>query len=434
MPTGIGDYLGERAGDLAVAIVNRRFDQNAAAAVAILAVVALILVFVVRAFACSGPVSEQQYIQIAAGGVEARPQGEVNVIPQISRVTLSAVGDNLMHDSLNEAADAAAGVIGDGAYNYAPMYEAVRDFIGGHDINFIDQETILGGDDLGISGYPEFNTPECVAEQLAGLGWNLVTCATNHALDMGFEGVANNCEVWARQRGVTMAGTYSSAEDRAKVRTFEKGDITFSFLAYTDVINNTELPIKPEYAIAVADQSRMVGDIEAAKKVSDVVIVAMSWGDEDSSEVSASQRELAQLLADEGVDLVLGFGPHVIQPVEWVEGLDARGTPTGHKTLVVFSLGNFISNQMDYPENVEGCFTCAFELNRTTREITIADPAWNVLVNHIDGDYHRVYRLSDYTPELAAQHDVLGDLTDPIGFVRTRTNGIIDGDVVEIVE
>lgn len=348
-------------------------------------------------------------------------------------VSFSAVGDNLMNLPVVQAADANAGDMNDGLYDFTPMYQGVADIVDSHDLNFIDIETILGGDYLGLSGYPSFNSPEAIASEVADFGWNLATTATNHSLDMGIEGINNSSATWAQYPTVTVTGTFASPEDRAHIRTVEKNGITFAFLSYTDYLNGIPVPQGYEYAVATADPDAMVADISRAHELADVVIVAMSWGSENGFEPNENQRYLAQLMADQGVDLVVGFGPHVIQPIEWYQGFDAAGNPTGSQTLVVFSLGNFLSNQPYAYSNVEGCFTCTFERLGNHGPVTLANLAWTPLINHIDGGYHEVFKLRDYTSELAWAHDNLSsEGGDPIEYAWGLTYDVIGPSGVSI--
>ncbi len=341
------------------------------------------------------------------------------------RVTLSAVGDNLMNFPVVEAADANAGEMNDGWYDFTPMYQGVADIVSSHDLNFIDIETILGGDYLGITGYPVFNSPNCIAEQVAGFGWNLATTATNHSLDVGLEGIQNSCNTWANFPQVLETGTFSSQEDRDRIRTCERNGMTFAFLSYTDYLNGYIVPESAPWCVAVASDEAITADVTRAHEVADVVIVAMSWGTENDFYPNDEQRHYAQLLANLGVDLVIGFGPHVIQPIEWHYGADEAGNPTGTSTLVVFSLGNFLSNQPYSYANVEGCFTCAFERLGSKGRATITDLAWTPLINHISSGWHQVFKLKDYTSDLAASHESIGQESDPLGYCYNLTQEII---------
>ncbi len=366
--------------------------------------------------------------------------GEGGVAPTMGEasVSLSAVGDNLMHIPVVNTADYAEGSYGDGLYDFTVLYAGVKDIIDTHDINFIDIETPMGGDERGISGYPSFNTPSDDAADIADFGFNLASTATNHAWDGGLEGIQNMNATWAEHPEVVVTGTFVNQEDRDRIRVFEKNGITFAFLAYQDYLNGYVLPDDLSWAIADSnDRAKVKADIDKAHELAECVIVAMSWGDEYANQPNQSQRDCAQFFADNGVDLVLGFGPHVIQPVEWLDAAHTTGDGAenpfaGHRTLAVFSLGNFVSNQQDAFSNVEGCFTC--NITRDANDaIAIADPTWIPLVNHFSGGAgHTVYQLKNYTEELARQHDVLGSLEDPLGYVRSYTTDYINPEVVNI--
>ena len=342
-----------------------------------------------------------------------------------TRVTLSAVGDNLMNMPVVTAADANAGEVGDGWYDFTPMYAGVADIVGASDLNFIDIETILGGDEAGLSGYPIFTSPSCIAEQVADFGWNLASTATNHSWDMGLAGIENSSATWAAQPGVLETGTFASPEDRERIRMTEVRGMRVAFLAYTDYLNGFELPEGQEWAVATADTDAMASDVSRARaQGADVVIVAMSWGTENATEPNETQRFFAQHLANLGVDVVVGFGPHVIQPVEWVDALDEAGTPTGHSTLVAYSLGNFLSNQPLAVENVEGCLTLTLERLGAHGPVSVTDVAWTPLVNHISAGWHQVFRLADYPEELARTHESLGLEADPVGYAWDLTYAV----------
>lgn len=355
---------------------------------------------------------------------EAEPTPELRE-EQYRRVTLSAVGDHLMNMPVVEAADYNAGEAGDGWYDFTPMYQGVADIVASHDLNFIDIETILGGDYLGLSGYPVFNSPSCIADQVVGFGWNLCTTATNHCLDMGLEGIYNSCATWAQFPQMLMTGTFSSQEDRNRIRTCERQGITFAFLSYSDYFNGYVVPADAPWSVAEAGDDVLTSEVTRAKELADVVIVAMSWGSENDFSPNETQRHYAQLLANLGVDLILGFGPHVIQPIEWYWGYDAAGNPTGSQTLVVFSMGNFLSNQPYSYANVEGCFTCAFERLSTSGPVSIINPMWTPLINHISYGWHQVFKLKDYTYDLAASHESIGLESDPLGYCYDLTEQII---------
>ncbi|MEF9962495.1 MAG: CapA family protein [Erysipelotrichaceae bacterium] len=325
--------------------------------------------------------------------------------PKDSVISFMGVGDNLIHDSIYKEADKLAGAMGDGTYDFTGMYEPVKADIKEADLAFINQETILGGDDLGLSGYPTFNSPSVIASQLNQVGFDLVNTASNHALDKGMLGIENAKATWSKEKNMITAGTYTSNEDRNNIPVIKRKGVTFSFLAYTYGTNGVSLA--NDYCVALFDDARITADVQAAKEVSDVVIVSAHWGDENMNQTNEMQKHYAQLFADLKVDVVIGTHPHVIQPIEWVKGT------TGNETLVVYSLGNFLSGMLDVGNVLGGEINFDFVKNQKSKEIKVKNVKWIPIVTHYNGDSnnimesrnnYKIYRLSDYSEEMAKTH------------------------------
>lgn len=324
-------------------------------------------------------------------------------------VSFIGVGDNLIHEMIYKQADAAAGEMNDGKYDFSEMYSHVKKDIQGADLAYIDQESIIGGDDLGISGYPIFNSPADLAKNVADTGFDIVNTANNHCLDKYQEGIDFSHDIWAKQKGVITAGTYTSQKDRDTIRTIKRKGITFSFLAYTYGTNGIEPP--NPYSVAYFDEDQIRADVKKAKEVSDVVIVSAHWGDENVSAPTAFQKKYAKLFADLDVDVVVGEHPHVIQPVTWIKGKD------GNKTLVIYSLGNFLNGMLDVNNVLGGMIRFDFVKHADNNEITIENVKWDPVISHYTGDASDImnsrknftmYKLSDYTEALAKQHGLNG--------------------------
>ena len=152
--------------------------------------------------------------------------------------------------------------------------------------------------------------------------------------------------------------------------------------------------------IDLIDKDKIRSDVEKLKKVSDVQIVSMHWGTEYSFEPNEEQKELAQLLSDLGVDVIIGEHPHVIQPMDYVTGKD------GNKTLVIYSLGNFLSAQDDHENMLGGMARWTLSYNKANGDISFKNVEFLPTVTHIEGNFSffRTYALKDYTNELAARH------------------------------
>lgn len=341
-------------------------------------------------------------------------------------ISFAGVGDNLIHTTIYEEADKYAGTENDGKYDFTPMYSKVKDLINGSDIAFVNQETILGGYDLGLSGYPTFNSPSEIAENLKNTGFNLVNMATNHSLDKGQDGINNELAAFANAGDMMSAGIADSQESYDNITLFEKKGVRFAFLAYTYGTNGIDPP--NPYSIHYFDEEQIKSDISKAKEISDVIIVSAHWGEENIDYATDTQIYYAQLFADLGVDVVIGTHPHVIQPVEWYEG------ENGNKTLVVYSLGNFLGGMLEVNNIISGMIK--FDFIKSDDGITVDNVKWTPLVIHfeLEGDdiqedrcNYTIYPLSEYTDELAQKHALNGyeGQTVTIDYIKEHTETVI---------
>lgn len=341
-----------------------------------------------------------------------------------------AVGDNLPDAEIAAYAASLADDTGDGTYDYAPIYEPIKKYIESADLAYVKEETHLGGDDIGPHGYPSFNTTDSIADALVETGFDMVGSASNHAYDWGSYGANEHSrEVWNAQP-VAFAGTATSEEEAERIATVESNGMTFALLDYTYGVNGYDADDLPSYAVSIMDEDRIADDVARAREAADVVLVAMHWGTENLMEADETQLEYAQLLADLGVDVVLGSHPHVIGPMTWLEGAD------GHRTLVAYSLGNLLSNH-EYPSmkhELEGMLSCDFV--KEDGEVRVENVTWVPLVNHTGADgTFAVYALKDYTEELAAEHTILAGEDDPLGWMRETSASVVnaydDGFVID---
>ena len=181
-------------------------------------------------------------------------------------VSFMGVGDNLIHDTVYKDA-----LQEDGTYDFTDMYANFSEDLKNTDIKFINQETVLGGVDLGLSGYPTFNSPTEIAKNLESVGFNLVNLASNHCLDRMEQGIANELAAFD-ETNIVHDGVYNTQEEFDTIPTFTKNGITFSFLAYTYGTNG----IQPTYTYNVSyfDDAQIQSDVQRAKEISDVVIVS----------------------------------------------------------------------------------------------------------------------------------------------------------------
>lgn len=344
-------------------------------------------------------------------------------------VSFSGVGDNLIHDTIYKEA-----LQEDGTYDFKDMYENVSKDIKKSDIAFINQETVLGGSELGLSGYPTFNSPSEIAQNLKDTGFNLVNLASNHCLDKWEDGIHNTLDAFSKQKGMIVNGIYEDKESYDTIPVFEKKGIKFSFLTYTYGTNGIEPPY--DYSVSYFSDEKITRDVTEAKKISDVVIVSAHWGDENTFAPNDYQLHYAQLFADLEVDVVIGTHPHTIQPIDWIQGKN------GNETLVVYSLGNFIGGMLTTDNAISGMIQFDFVKNAESGNITIKNVKWIPLIIHFEGNqdnilaerhHYKVYKVSDYTDELANKHVLNGYEGNVVNleYIKNKTEEVIAKDYLK---
>lgn len=261
--------------------------------------------------------------------------------PRIEEVTIAAVGDVMVHSPQFKAAY----VGGDLGYDFYPVFQPIEKYIKEADIGVANLETTLAGKEKKYTGYPMFNSPEQLAKGLKDAGFNLITTANNHSLDRRSEGVKRTLENLEEQ-GLDFTGTARSQEERDRVLIKEVKGIRIAFLAYTYGTNGIPIPENEPYIVNLIDKEQMKEDIKRAKdeKV-DMISVSLHFGLEYQRDPNEEQKELVDFLLEQGVDIILGSHPHVIQPMEIREVTTVDGEEK--ESFVIYSLGNFVSNQRD---------------------------------------------------------------------------------------
>lgn len=253
--------------------------------------------------------------------------------PEIYTASVSAIGDILIHNSVYEDAE-----IAPNQFDFSKMFERVKPYLERTDITIANSESIIGGQELGLSSYPAFNSPYEVGDILKDVGVDVVSMANNHTLDRGEKAIVNATNYWDKL-GITYVGAATSQEEAEKIKTLTVNNIVFSFLGYTYGTNGIKVPEGKEYLVNYINEEKMIKDIQKAKAVSDVVIVNLHNGNEYARMYNEQQEHIVQLASDHGADIVFGHHPHVLQPAKWYTGVN------GNKTFVIHSLGNFISAQ-----------------------------------------------------------------------------------------
>ncbi len=319
--------------------------------------------------------------------------------PEPVRAVLVAVGDNLIHDVIYQQARQRAG--GEG-YDFAPAYEKIAPLVAQGDFAFINQETLLAGDELPPSSYPAFCSPTEVGREMLRLGFNLFSTANNHSLDWRVPGIQAAGRFWEQQEDIAMAGCYCTQEEREGIAYLTRNGMTVALIAATELTNGIPRP-EGEVGVLLLNEDRelILQKLETAAQNADFVILSLHWGIEGSGYYTDGQRELAQLLAEAGADLILGHHPHVLQGGEYLE--TSRG-----RSYVAYSLGNFISAQRGAENMLAGFLQVELEKAPHGERAEIRGVDFIPTVTHYGPGYQEVsvWPLSQYTPELAAAHGV----------------------------
>lgn len=320
-------------------------------------------------------------------------------------VHVAAAGDNLIHYSVFKNAEEYAG--GNG-YDFTPMYSEVKYLFQEADLAIINQETIIsqsnpirGAD----GGQLIFNSPPQVADAVIDMGFDVITMANNHLLDMGTSGLEESINFWnqkAKEHDLTVLGAYLNEEDANNIRVREVNGVKIAFLAYAHHINGFDslLDDVPLRVVKNEEEDVIERQIKEAKQKADVVIVSAHWGEDDTTEVTTDRIELANKMVNWGADVILGCHTHTAETMEWIPRED------GTKGFVYYSMGNFICAQTDNFNVVGEIPEFDIVIDGATNKLSLENVGCIPTIIHYENDFSnmKVYPYSKYSPELADRH------------------------------
>lgn len=343
----------------------------------------------------------------SAPGAGAESDAGINAGAGRSEITLVMVGDILLHTPVAES-----GKREDGSYDFGAVFAEMQDEITSADLALVNQEVILGGEELGVSGYPAFNAPYELGDALVDAGFDVVLHATNHALDKGKRGIVNCLTFWQEKYPhIAVLGIHGSEEEQEEIYVYEQDGIRLAALNYTYGTNGIALPQDMPWAVDLLDRDRVAEELQRAQELADFVIVCPHWGTEYVLEETAEQETWAAFFAENGADLILGTHPHVIEPVEWVGA--AEGSEDGRGALTYYSLGNFVNWTSGTGEGVAnrmvgGMARVTIGMDEAG-EAVITSYGVEPLVCHVEQGYGgvTVYPLDEYTEELAGRNEIV---------------------------
>lgn len=346
---------------------------------------------------------------------ESMPETEEEEAFEEYDISLMAVGDNLMHMGIVNT-----GKQPDGSYDFSMLFEDIAEYLEAADIKIINQETILGGNEKGFSGYPAFNSPTEVGDAIAAAGFNVVLHATNHAADQKVGGIDSCIDFWKTYPEVLMLGIHKpdSEEPVNRVPVLTIKGVDFAILNYTFGPNyevvSSNVSDRLELLCAVNEKTRAIDytvinpqvleDIRTAREIADVVIVCPHWGTENSMTPTKAQEKFAQQMTDAGADLIVGTHPHVVQRTEWLE------SESGGRTLCFYSLGNYVSTMKGAKNMLEGMAWVTFHVTEEGVEINSEKTGMLPMVcqySYNPNRFEKIYLLDEYSQELASVHGII---------------------------
>lgn len=314
---------------------------------------------------------------------------------------LVAVGDNLMHRSCTLSAKNA-----DGTYDFTKHFANMADIFKASDLAVISQDTVLGGIELGATSTETgiFNTAVELADGMADAGINVVLAANNHIMDEDSAGLNTMMSYFStKYPNITLLGVNNSREAKDEPVYVETNNIKIAMINYSYGSNQTaDLDASP-YLLNQYDEDWLSDILKQAREEADFIIAFPFWGEQNSMDYTQEQERQAQFLADNGVDLIIGSYPHVVEPVKWITA------ENGDRTLVYYSLGNFQSIQ-NTVENMLGG-QANITISKEEDGTHISDYSLDFVVTHYEqresSEYYDIvttYPLADYTSDLAARH------------------------------
>ena len=321
---------------------------------------------------------------------------------ELATIRLISVGDNRMSRS-----STLSGKNEDGSYSYYNHFVNISDVFKNADVAVLSQDTVLAGADYGVSSEDSYTSVYEVADALAESGVDVVLAANNHILDQGTDGLNNMINyMHGSHPEMYLLGVNQSRDQQNTPVYLEVSGIKLALINYTCRTNRTEPLDHEPYLLNLDNEEWLTQIVQTSEASADFVIAFPHWGEEGSVEVTQEQQHEAQLLADLGVDLIIGSYPGVIGRSQWIKGRD------GNDTFVYYSLGNFQTTDQTTDSILGGIANVT--ITKTSRRTYLSNCGLDFLVTHyaqrMSSDYYDIvttFPWSAYNAELASQHGIL---------------------------
>lgn len=363
-----------------------------------------LLLCVVLVIGCVNTLKTRKAEKAAA---EAREKAKHTVTEKTGKTSaqLLCAGDNLIHLAILEQAKQRST---NGRYDFSAPYQKIAETVKSADIAFLNQEVAIVPSQE-PSSYPLFNSPPELLDEMIKLGFDVYNQSTNHIMDKFLSGALEDYDLFHSKQDIILTGLYKTWDEMFVPQVMERNDIKFSFCGFTQYLNGLIVPEDSDLGLVYLTDTRhseeelyqtMEKMIKVNKAASDICCVSMHWMNEDITTPDESQRKIAQKLADYGADIIIGTGPHVLQPIEYITRAD------GNKTLVIWSLGNLISTQANFENTLGGLAQVMVEKNYDTKSVSISSVEFIPTVTHYEyGKSNvRIIPFSEYSQDLAAVH------------------------------
>lgn len=267
---------------------------------------------------------------------EDNSQEPIQIVEEeFKTATILAAGDIMFHTTQLKAGYNKE----DKTYNFDDFFKSISPYVKAADIAICNLETVTAGSKYRYIGYPTFNTPDEAIGSIKNAGFDILTTANNHCLDKKKQGLIRTLDV-IDQYGLKSTGTYRDENHPLLIE--EVNGIKMAFLSYTYGCNGMGKVISKEdlnKMVNLIDEEKIKNDIKLAKNENvDLIIASMHWGYEYNRKPNDMQKNLANVLVEQGVDIILGSHPHVVQKSDILKH-------EGEDKFVIYSMGNLISNQ-----------------------------------------------------------------------------------------
>lgn len=336
----------------------------------------------------------------SVSGQEEKEQEEV-LETSTSSVRILAAGNNILDDSI-----LACGQANEAAWNYDQLYSLVREQINQADLSIVTQESVFTADHNLTSGSTVYSTPVEVASALVNAGFDIIASATEHADDFGSDYLRNTLEFWqSSYPDITVTGVHGSQEDAASIRVVEQNNMKIAILNYAFGSNSDSIKNDAPFMVDYLKRETVAAAIAQAKSVSDCIVFVAHWGNLSNAVPNEYQTQWAQFLLQQGVKVLIGTHPQVLQPCQMLSDMN------GNEMLVYYSLGSLVSGAQTAPELLGGLaeFTLQKDTVNGQSTVKVVSNSLTPIVMHYSESLNicNVYPLSAYTDELAQGHGVV---------------------------